>query len=297
MPVPPHLYALLDDASVAPSGEAGLEPAVTAHREHRDAWYGEVVGPLVVADAMLPRLVEVAAKSPTSATGPLEMTVAVSGGAGALEPAVLWATRGGSLRLRALQVTMRESDAGDLAPNARRIVAAVDALVASGRLDEDVAVYVEPPPLSGPAPTASWLSALDELAAMDHRLTLRTDDAGVAGAAPSSGQLAACIDAALDRELRYRCTGLDRALRQAGPPSGAGRHGFLNVLLATRAGLDGAGPADMTALLQETDAKVLAEGTDEAALASAHRWLTSFDTHSVTDSLRDLVGLGWLAEP
>lgn len=279
MPVPTHLHALLDDATAVHAGEAGLDEGVQSHREHRGAWYGDLVGPLVVGDAILPRL----AQAVPSGARELEVAVAVSGGAGALEPAVLWATRTGGLHLRGLQVTMRESDAGDLAPNARRIVAAVDDLLASGTLDEDVSVYVEPPPLSAPEPTSSWLSALDELATVDHRLTLRADDS-----------LAVCIDAALDRELRFRCSGLRRALPQRDPRSGLRRPGFLNVLLATRASLDGASRAEVSAVLEEIDATALT--ADDTALTSAHRWFTSFDTDSVTESLRDLVDLGWLVE-
>lgn len=295
MPVPSALHTLLDDTSAARSGEADLDRAVTAHREHRTSWYGDVVGPLVVADAMLPQLAEVVRRS-LSCTSALAVVVTVSGGAGALEPAVLWATRDATLDLRGLRVTMRESDAGDLAPNARRIVAAVDGLVASGTLGEDVPVYVEAPPLPGPEPTRSWLSALDELASVDHRLTLRAHGSEGAGTEQSSGQLAACIDATLDRELRFRCSGLHRALRGRDPSTGAVGHGWLNVLLATRAGLDGASRADISAVLEETRATVLTDRADEAGLASAHRWFTSADTDSVTDSVRDLVDLGLLSQ-
>lgn len=281
MSVPPHLHGLIDDASAASPPDGGLDGVVRAHREHRQAWYGDLVGPLLVADSRLPRLAEIVTTDPA----PLEVVVAVSGGAGALEPAVRWATRQDRLELRGLHVAMRESDAGDLAPNARRIVAAADALVSAGTLDEDVSVYVEPPPLSGPEPTASWLSALDELATMDHRLTLRA-------AGPSGGRLAAGIDAALDRELRFRCTGLRRALRHPGGEE----PGFLNVLLATRALLDGASPAEACSVLEESDVEALTAGTDATGLASAHRWFTSFDSDSVADPLGDLVDLGWLGE-
>jgi hypothetical protein len=218
----------------------------------------------------------------------------VSGGAGALEPAATWATRDGRLTLRGLEIAIRESDAGDLAPNARRIVAAVDSLVASGTLDDDVSVHVEPPRLYDAAPTASWLAALDEIAAMDHRLKLRTG--GVqADAFPSSDELAACIGAALDRELRFKCTaGLHHAVRHRDPDTGFEHHGFLNVLFATRASLDGAGLTDVAAVLDETDAKVLGRLADDAGLASARRWFTSFGSCSVVDPVHDLTGLGLL---
>jgi len=228
-------------------------------------------------------------------SAPQDVIVVVSGGAGALKPAVTWATRDGRLALRGLEIAIRESDAGDLAPNARRIVAAVDGLVASGSLDDEVPVYVEPPRLYGAGPTASWLAALDEVAAMDHRLKLRTG--GVqADAFPSSDELAACIGAALDRELRFKCTaGLHHAVRHRAPDTGFEHHGFLNVLSATRASLDGAGLSDVAAVLEETDADALVGPTGEAGLASARRWFTSFGSCSVLDPVRDLTALGMLS--
>jgi hypothetical protein len=104
-----------------------------------------------------------------------------------------------------------------------------------------------------------------------------------------------CIDAALDRELRFRCSGLSRAVRHQDPRTGADRHGFLNVLLATRASLDGAGRAEVTAVLEETDASAMT--ADDAALASAHRWFVSCDTDGVLDSVQSLVVLGRLQQP
>jgi hypothetical protein len=285
--VPPPLSGLVDDAAVFPPGSLPLDEAVRAHAGHRQAPYAALVGPFVVGDARLPELADLVAD-------PLDVAVVVAGGAGALDPAVQWATRSGRLVLRGLEIAMRESDAGDLAPNARRIVTAVDMLVASGALDDEVPVSVEPPRLYGAAPTASWLGALDEIAAMDHRLKLRTGGED-ADAFPPSTELAACIGAALDRELRFKCTaGLHRAVRHRDPDTGFEHHGFLNVLLATRASLDGAGAEDVVAVLEETDAAVLVEQATPDALASAHRWFTSFGSCSVLDPVADLEALGLL---
>ena len=67
-----------------------------------------------------------------------------------------------------------------------------------------------------------------------------------------------------------------------------------NVLLATRASLDGAGREEVAAVLEETEASALAG--DDAALASAHRWFVSCDSDSVPASVHDLVDLGRLLE-
>ena len=46
--IPPEYTALVDDAAIFPPGNAPLEEAVPAHREHRAAPYGDLVGPFVV---------------------------------------------------------------------------------------------------------------------------------------------------------------------------------------------------------------------------------------------------------
>lgn len=291
-PVPDFLRALVDDAAVFPPGNSPLAEAVRTHADHRAAAYADLVGPFVVGDAQLTELDREVTASPADV--PLGVHVVVSGGAGALEPAVRWATEGGRLHLRGVETAMRESDAGDLAPNARRIVTAVDSLVAAGVLDDEVPVYVEPPPLYGAAPSASWLGALDELAAMDHRLKLRTGGTDP-DAFPDATELAACIGAALDRELRFKCTaGLHRAVRHRDPDTGFEHHGFLNVLLATRTSLEGGGPADVAAVLEETRGAALAEAATPGALTSARRWFTSFGSCSVLDPVHDLTALGLL---
>jgi hypothetical protein len=307
--VPEHLRGLVDDAAVFPPGNAPLDVAVRAHAEHRAAPYADLVGPLVVGDAMLPDLVSTTSTNAVSTSstnavstssttrGGLGIAVVVSGGAGALEPAVRWATRGEGVALRGVEIALRDSATGELAHNARRIVTAVDQLVSSGDLDEDVPVYVETPRLSGAEPTPDWLAALDEVAAMDHRLKFRTGGVD-ADAFPSSTELATLIGAALDRELAFKCTaGLHHALRHRDAETGFEHHGFLNVLLATRASLDGAGTADVAAVLDETDPARLMGGTDEAGLAGARRWFRSFGSCSVLDPVHDLTALGLMEKP
>ena len=313
--VPVFLHGLVDDAAVFPPGNAPLDVAVRAHLEHRAAAYADLVGPLVVGDAMLPDLVstsstnvgsagEVSTSSTkagstnaTSTNAGLAVAVVVSGGAGALEPAVHWAARSEGLVLRQVEIALRDSATGELAHNARRIVTAVDQLVSTGALGDEVPVYVETPRLRDAAPTPDWLAALDEVAAMDHRLKFRTGGVD-ADAFPSSTELATLIGAALDRELAFKCTaGLHHALRHRDDETGFEHHGFLNVLLATRASLDGASTSEVAAVLDETDATRLRGGIDEAGLAGARRWFRSFGSCSVLDPLHDLTALGLLETP
>ncbi len=285
--VPPPYQALVDDAAIFPPGNAPLPEAVTAHRRHREQWYAGLLGPFVVSDPVLPELEDVG----------FPVSLVVTGGAGAVEPAVSWATRDAGLEVRSLEVAVRDDDTGALAHNAQRLVTAVDRVVgpAAEQLAEEVAVYVELPRLRGRQPSASWLAAADQLAVADLRVKLRTG--GVEAAAfPPSAEIATCIAAALDRELRFKCTaGLHRAVRHRDPETGFEHHGFLNVLLATRASLDGASLEEVADLLDEADpsavTKLLAEAGDQA-LASARTWFGSFGSCSVLEPLEDLVDLG-----
>ncbi len=292
-PVPAFLHGLVDDAAALPPGAVALDEAVPAHAARRASDRADLLGAFLVSDTDLPGLAEHVTASPLS---PLPVAVVVTGGAGALAPAVQWATRGEHLRLVAVHVAVRESDAGDLAPNARRIVAAVDSLTATGDLEEDVAVHVETPRLYGAEPSASWLSVLDEVAAVDHRLTLRAGDPDP-DAFPAASELAICIGAALDRELAFSTAGLLHAVRHRDETTGLEGHGLLNLLLATRASLDGAGPDDVAAVLEDRDGAALTGRLEPTALASARRWLTSSACRDVDDMVRELTALGLVEAP
>lgn len=269
--VPRFLTGLVDDAAIFPPASVPLPEAVSMHWEHRGSAYAELVGPFVVSDLRIPDLIEVLEDQ----TQPLTVTVVVTGGAGAIEPAVRWATRSGRLAVRSLETPLR--DEGDLARNAQRVAAAVDHV--RGELG-DVPVYVEPP-RAGESPTHGWLTALDQIAGAGLSLKLRTGGVD-ADAFPSSGELAAALDAALDRELAFKCTaGLHHAVRTGH------QHGFLNILSATAAAFDGAGRDEVVAMLETTDVRIQTDG-----LASARRWFRSFGCCDVEDPLEDLVELG-----
>lgn len=299
--VPAYLTGLVDDAAIFPPGNAPLPDAVAAHRGHRGAAYAEMVGPFLVGDQRLGDLldelgVDPSAAGPTPAAGPLPVAVVVSGGAGAIDPAVRWATRTGALRLRSLEVAVRGDDTGELGHNARRVVTAVDQLLASGDLDDDVTVAVELPRLHGAEPGHGWLSALDEVAAADHRVKFRTGGEQ-ADAFPDARELATVIAAALDRELAFKCTaGLHQALPHRDRDTGFDHHGFLTVLLATRASLDGASVDEVAQVLGLTDPDdVRRRLTDTGdGLARARRWFTSFGSCSVLEPLESLVDLDLL---
>jgi hypothetical protein len=120
----------------------------------------------------------------------------------------------------------------------------------------DVQVHVEPPRVVG-WPNHGWLAAVDELA---------------------------------QRELPFKCTaGLHHAIRQTDPETGFTHHGFLNVLAATRACLDG---HNTEAVLEQVDAHTILDGLDDDALQRTRRWFTGFGSCSILEPHDDLVELG-----
>ncbi len=294
MSIPVSFQSLVDDAAIFPPGNAPLGEALRDHRAHRASAYADLVGSFVVSDVALPDLIEALRADDT---GPLRCTVVVTGGAGAIEPAVRWAARADEVELAGVELGLRDED--DLPRNARRVTTVIDQLRAAGDLDDDTPVYVEPTRLPGPDPTPSWLTALDEVAALDLRLKFRTG--GVAADAfPGATELATCIDAALDRELPFKCTaGLHNALRHRDDETGFEHHGFLNVLLATRAALDGAPVPDVARVLETTDPAEVRSALDAVGadgLTSARRWFASFGSCSVLEPLEDLIDLDLLPD-
>lgn len=280
--LPAAWSALVDDAAVFPPGNAPLAQAVEAHLAHRAAPYAALLGPFVVGDGRLPELVEI--MEAHSSADPLAVTVVVSTGAGGIEPATRWAEGADSLRLASLEVALRDPE--DLPGNARRVVTASDTGV-------DVPVYVELPPLPDDGQLGrSWAAAADVVAEAGLRLKLRTGGV-TADLFPSTRAVGAFIDAALDREVPFKCTaGLHHAIRGLDAENGWVHHGFLNVLVATRAALDG---GDVVAALDERDpdrmlALVDAVGLD--ALGRARAWFASFGCCGVTDPWADLTALG-----
>lgn len=264
-PWPDRWRGLVDDAAIFPPGDAPLHDATAAFTARGREWYADLVGSFVLRDTDLPLV--------RGFDAPL--SVVVTGGAGQLAGPFGLAARLG-LTIAAVEIVVRDAD--DPVGNVRRIDAAArDAGI-------EVPVFIEVP---GPA-TATWLAAADEVAACDHRLKLRLGHVDH-DLLPDSATVAGWIDAALDRELRFKATaGLHRAVRH--DPEGGGMHGFLNVMAATQVLWDGGSAAEATDVLEQRDGATLAA----MDLSSARRWFTSFGSCSVTEPLDDLLSLSLL---
>lgn len=279
-PVSPWFTGLVDDAALFPPGNAPMAVAVPAHERHHEASYAALVGPFLCPDQRLPELGSALSSRP-SPDAAFTLGLIVTGGAGAIAPALTWASRDSRLRLAAVEVALR--DEPDPGRNARRVAYAFDAV----DRPDGVAVSIEIPRADG------WETALDVVAENGHRAKLRTGGADPASY-PTEEEVARFVLACLDREVPFKCTaGLHHAVRHTGP-DGCEHHGFLNILLATRAALDGAVEEDVARILADRDALSLARKLieDDARAEATRRWFTSFGSCSIDEPLADLTALG-----
>lgn len=268
---------LLDDAAVFPPGNAPLPAALAAHRDHHAAWYAELVGPFVFPAARLGEL------DGAVLPGGLSLTAAAGGlsaAAGGLSAAGGGPSTGFPPDLTAVEAVPAPDDVPDLV---RRLDSALPAGVTG---------YVEIP--RGPGRDA----ALDALAGTRYLAKFRTGGV-VPQAHPDERELAETILAAVSRGIPFKCTaGLHHAVRHT--DGELEQHGFLNVLLATSAALDGADSAALTVLLaQRSPASVAAaiDGLSPDQRVAARKQFLSFGTCSIDDPVSDLVALGLLSRP
>jgi hypothetical protein len=281
--IPALFRHLVDDAAMFPPGDLPLTEAVAAHRAHRQAPYADLVGSFICTDE---DLMKVAAEAAKTDGGPLEVAVVITGGAGGIEPAVRYGDRSADVVVKAIEVRLRAED--DLSRNALRVVRACDDC-----LDEENA-FVEIG-LDG-----AWERALDVVADAGYAAKLRTGGLD-ASLFPDASQVAAFITACLDREVAFKCTaGLHNAVRHTDAETGFEHHGFLNVLLGTRASLDGASQDEMVAVLEDRDGEALAAKAAELSELQANgtrKWFTSFGSCSIDEPRHDLTTLKLLETP
>lgn len=271
--LPTPLVGLIDDASGFESGDVAAPRS--AARQPRSPVLAELVGSLVVGDRDLPDVPE----------GSRSVSVLATTGAGAVAGISRLAARR-DVELASLNFSLRDLD--DLAGNARRVLAAVEAARGVGDLPDEVEIFLE---LPATEPTHGWLAAADVAGEAEFGLTFRPGGAvpgGREAEVPPPALLAAWVEAALDRECAFRSTG---DLRTA--VADGSRHGFLNLLLATAALWDGGSVDEAAAILGSTDASALSDDVTSRGddLLRARRWLwgvTSAAPEQAAESLREL---------
>ena len=278
---------LVDDAAMFPPGDAGPAEAVARHVQYRTgaadqpAQVPAVVGPLVIPDTAVAAVDRAVG---AIGAGPVEVSVIGSTGAGAL---VSLASRElADLSVVAVDVALRDLD--DLAGNARRVAQAALAL------PESVRVFVELPYARG------WERAAEVVEAAGLLGKIRTGGTEPA-AYPSCAQLAEQLSVLVETDLAFKATaGLHHAWRNVGHNDRGApleQHGFLNVMIAVHALVDGSDRAEVETILDDDDRDRLAElvgsWTDDDA-ARVRRRFVGFGCCGVLDPIDDLVTLGLL---
>ncbi len=278
--IPVLFRRLLDDAAVFPPGSASVAEAVRDHRGHRDAWYASLVGPLLVPTSALPAL----ALSREPGDGWPVGVVADTGLAGLRRVIERDGSRDAPAPVRQVELAVAKRGE-DPMPG---VIGLVDALRGRSEPFGDAEV-----PL-----TWGLLGALDALAearAAGVPVAAKFRTGGLAAELfPTPIELAAVVCACRDRQLPFKLTaGLHHAMRHTDPETGFVHHGFLNVLVASLAALDGGEVADVGALLAGTDPVPLIE-VARRELGRERRLWVGFGSCSVAGPLSDLTRLGLL---
>jgi hypothetical protein len=268
---PALLAQLVDSATTDVDDGTRLNEMVGEHRRHRAAWYGGVLGLLVIRAStatMLARLGAVAGLglSVVSDTGLPRASEAIA------------ALRDGGAEVRRVEVAVAKRGE-DPVPGVRALIAAAEQL-------PEVALHAEIPLTSG------LLDALDMIASSGDqagRLGVTFRVGGLAGELfPPPPTLASVICACRDRGLRFTVSaGLRRAMRHSDHETGFAHHGVLNLLTACLTAAAGAGPAAVAERLASHDPVPLVEAVRAARDAPRPLW-TAFTSGGVTDSVADL---------
>jgi hypothetical protein len=269
---------LFDDASLFPPASLTMVDAVAGHVRHQAAWYGAMSGPFVCSDTRLGQLSTVLT---AAGVAELDLALVLPGGAGGLTAAADAVFADPRLRLRAVELPVGADSAAD-------VVAALDATPLQG-----ASSFLEIPVALVDA------SAIQVVA--DHRHLVKLRTGGVdADAFPDEATLARCLTVLADARQPFKCTaGLHHAVRHRAADTGFEHHGFLNVLLAIEAALEGATQAGVAAVLADQDAgrvaRAIADMDDDRA-AEARSLFTSFGTCSTDEPVADLVTLGLVSD-
>ena len=284
-PIPPLLWRLVDDAAVFPPGSASLAQAFTGHREHRQAWYADLVGVLLLPATELKDAAAYLTEGEDIAIGVVaDVPIAQ------LPQAIAGADR----RMKIKQIEAAVAKRGeDPQPGLRALLSAVaDHAAGLADQDGDLKAYAEIP--------LTW----GLLGALDTVTQARADGMPVAAKFRTGGlaaelfptpmELAAVICACRDRELPFKLTaGLHHAVRHTDPETGFVHHGFLNVLAGTCAAADGGEVADVAAIIGTTQPLTLMEAARTRRNQPRPLWV-GYGTCSIAEPLDDLAQLGLL---
>jgi hypothetical protein len=274
-PAPRALLAgLVDDAALFPPGNAAMDVGLSAHREHFVSWYSDLVGPFLCPVSRIDELT-----SALTVTRHLNLSLVVDTAGEATHHALRVSAADPRLSLVGIEAAHSRlgDDARVIGENLRRLPSTVGFLeVPRSDFDDSLDLVTE----------GGWLAA-------KYRTGGTTPDAF-----PSARELAAFLVACAKRSLPFKLTaGLHHAVRNSDVDTGFEQHGVLNVLVATRAALDGQDADQVAQLLEERDADALVgvvSGWSEDDVLQVRQAFRSFGCCGVTDPTNELMALGLL---
>ncbi|AKE91733.1 hypothetical protein AAI421_26115 [Rhodococcus aetherivorans] len=272
------LTELCDDAALFPPGNAPLARALPAHAAHRVADHAGLVGTFVFPAPRIPELLEALGQRPFG--GDLTLSLTVPSGPSAVVPAMESLRDVDGVTVAALEIAVPagESPAG--------VLVALDLIAAEY---PGVALFVEVPRDERRA------EILQGLVGSRYAAKFRTGGV-VAEAYPDERELADALSTVVRTKVPFKATaGLHHAVRNTDPHTGFEQHGFLNVLAAVDAVLDGADTAAVAAVLADRDGAGLAarlRDLSPARIEELRNSFRSFGTCSIAEPLADLVEVG-----
>lgn len=280
--IPALLAHVVDTATTDLDGGSPLMEAVDAHRQHSRAWYGDLLGVLVVRASTFAEL------SRDGAVAGVPVAVVADTGIDRLDGALRALRAAGALVRRVEAPVARRGE--DPLPGLRRLLDACARLLDA---DPELVVHAEIPLSTG------LMGALDVLAgamSTPARLGATFRIGGLAGELfPPPQVLAGVICACRDRGLRFTVNaGLDRALRHNDHETGFTHHGVINVLVACLAATTGAGQSGVAERLATNDAIQLTELVKASRDTPRPLWV-SYAAERVDEIVHDLTVFDVLA--
>jgi hypothetical protein len=275
-PAHPLLAGLVDDAAVFPPGNATMPDAVADHRAWRLGPYGAMMGRFLCPISRIEEL-----RAELQGTDWLRLGLIADTGVAGLAGGLAAAAAEPRLDLTMVDIALpREADQVTAAR------ATIDVL-------QGVRAFIELPRVPG------WRDALTEVSTAGLGAKLRTGGL-VRDAFPTESEVAAFLSACATAGISFKCTaGLHHAIRYTDRVSGFEHHGFLNILVATAAAIDGAAEVLLAELLAERDpvtVAALAARTDWDTAARTRLAFVGFGTCSLPEAVEDLSALGLVEE-
>jgi hypothetical protein len=274
----PLLTGLCDDAALFPPGNAPLEQALPAHAGHRASDHADLLGLFVFPVPRVDELVSALEARPLG--GELVLSLTAPGGPATVPAAVARLRDLDGVAVEAVEIAVPAESGVD------EFLIALDAVAAEL---PGVALFVEVPRDDR---RPGLLTGLGRTA---HAVKFRTGGV-VAEAYPDETELAEAIRSVMSAGVPFKATaGLHHAIRNTDPHTGFEQHGFLNVLAAVDAALDGADTSEIAKILADRDGAAVAARVSalaQARISQVRSSFRSFGTCSIVEPLADLIDLG-----